>query len=1041
MQNKRTIWVFTILLSLACIYQISFSFVTSAIEKKAVKVAKHKMDSLLKTGDSVRIGTQTFNLKEPEDLENLRIYLEEDYLRSVAHKPAYPVTNKTYQQCKASEMGLGLDLKGGMAVTLEVSIPDLVENLAGKSKNEDFRKAFDEAKKEHESTGKNFIELFEKSFNKNSADKSLASIFYLGNKNKFKPGMTNKEVLDILKNESKDAIDRTEIIISNRINKFGVTEPLIQKQPLTGRLQIELPGVKDRIRVEKLLQSTANLEFWETYDAGEVFEKYFTLANEVLANKADGIAPADTSAKVPADTSATDGAGIASTDTTDLGELTNEKKEVKKDKADKKDTKELANKNKKQPIFDVLSPEGALAKNENGQLYYLPGAQVGVCKLSDTTRLMAMLRDPMVSPIWDARMRFVWGAKTIQDEKQNETDKLPLYVLKAQPNGGAALSGDIVTDASQDYDQQNMSRVVVNMQMNDEGAESWRLLTKANSPDQKGKHAIAIVLDNVVYSAPTVEGEIPGGRSVIQGNFTPEEATDLANILKAGSLPARAKIVDFSLVGATLGEENIKMGFFSFIISFILILIYMIAFYRKAGLVANIALLANVFFLIGALASVQATLTLPGIAGIVLTLGTAVDGNVLIYERIKEHLREGKSVKQAIADGFKGSYATIIDANVTNLLIAIVLATFGSGSIRGFAVTLIIGIFTSVFTSVFITRMVVSYFMEKRKSNMTFSYKWSENFLANTNINFVKRRKVYYLISGLVIVIGVTSLAVRSLDYSVEFTGGTTFKVKFETPPDYDKVKTALGDVFLDEDGKRMEPEVKLVNNKYWAKITTNYLYNQSNDTIVQTKIENKLKAGLKDFGAFKVEETRRIDSSISSAFIKGAVLSVILSVLIMFLYIVIRFRKWQYGVGTALALFHDVAFVVGMYSLLHGIMPFTMEVDQAFIAAILTIMGYSVNDTVVVFDRIREYMNMGRKESQEVLINEALNSTLSRTVNNSLTIFVVLLAIFIFGPESIQGFTFALLVGVFVGTYSSICIATPVLIDFGKKSIGIAKK
>ncbi len=1040
MQARRSILVFTILLTLACLYQISFSFVTSSVENKAVAKAQKKLDSITKGSGFMVLGKDTLYTKNPIDLENIKNALEENEIRKITYKPAYPLIGKTYAECKQNEMALGLDLKGGMAVTLEISYADLILNLSGKSKNPIFVAPYEAAVIKSKTSTVDFITLFENEFNAKNPNGNLAQIFSVGDPTRFNTKMTNKQVLDKLREEAQSALDRTEYILGNRINKFGVTEPNIQKQPLTGRLLIELPGVKDKARVRKIITSTANLEFWNTYFNYEAYP-YFEQANKILASVLYNIQDVDTTNAIDSaklDTTKT-GASIAKLDSTKI-DTTKEDKSAdlladKKDTSKKNsaDTSKVSREEelKKIPLFRYLQLALSQSEDKKGGYTWENGCRIGVCQLADTAAFNVLKDHPAIATVWPSTMKLMWATKTDSDRDQQPTNSLSLYVIKVTSRDGSpALEGKYVTDARQEFDPVDNSRVTVNMTMDATGADIWARLTRANASDKM--RPIAIVMDNLVYSAPRVEGEIPNGSSVISGNFTVEEATDLANILKAGSLPAQAKIVDEHIVGPTLGADNISSGFFSFVCSFILILIYMILFYNKAGIVANIALIANVFFLMGALASVGATLTLPGIAGIVLTMGMAVDGNVLIYERIKELLRAGKPMKQAIDEGFKGSYATIIDANVTNLLIAIVLGVFGTGPIRGFAVTLIIGIFTSVFCSIFITRLVVSWFTDRKKT-LNFSLKWSEKFLSTTSYDFVKRRKVYYAISGVIIVASFTSLAMRSLDYGVEFTGGRTYVVAFEKAPVYDDVRSSLAANFV-EDGKQIAPEVKMIENKYKAKITTKFLIKESSSTKADSLVNLALEKGLKQFGKYEIEDSRKIDPVISAAFIKSAIISVVLSIIIMFLYILLRFQKWQYGLGTAVALFHDVIFVLGLYSMLYGILPFTLEVDQAFIAAILTIMGYSINDTVVVFDRIREYLRMGRKESQEVLINEALNSTLSRTVNNSITIAIVLFAIFFFGPESIKGFTFALMVGVVVGTYSSVCLATPILVDFSNK-------
>jgi SecD/SecF fusion protein len=653
--------------------------------------------------------------------------------------------------------------------------------------------------------------------------------------------------------------------------------------------------------------------------------------------------------------------------------------------------------------------------------------------LSDTAKLSGLLNHPDLKSVWPADVKFLYSAKP-EREDGVEKNYIALHAVKGV-KGQAILNGDVITEARQDYNELS-GGVEVIMQMNAKGSEQWATITDNN----KGR-AIAIVMDEVVYSAPMVNEKITGGRSQISGNFTVDEGSDLANVLKSGTLPARAIIVDEQIIGPSLGAANVSSGINSFILAMLVVLLYMYVYYKKAGLIANVALIANVFFLIGSLASIQASLTLPGIAGIVLTIGMAVDANVLIYERIREELRGGKSLKTAVNDGFKFALSSIIDGNLTTLLTAIVLATFGTGPVLGFAVTLIIGIMTSLFSAIFISRLIIHELLD-RKQDISFSTKFSENLMVGTKINFMGRRKIWYIVSSLFIIAGIASLFTRSLDYGVEFTGGRTYEITFQDEANYDKIRDNLGAVFV-ENGQKLTPEVKMIENKFKAKITTKYLVTDQ-DSTADRKVEDALKTGLKEWeGKYTIDAQRKIGGVISSEMISSSIWSVVFSLIVIFAYIYIRFRKWQFGFAAVLALFHDAMIVLSVFSLCYGILPFSMEIDQAFIAAILTVIGYSINDTVVVFDRIREYMVEHKRMDTPNMINSALNSTLTRTINTSLTTLIVLVVIFIFGGDSIKGFTFALLVGIGVGTYSSLFIASPIVYDFAGNTLteGTEKK
>ncbi len=1023
MQNKSAIWTFTILLTLACLFQISYSWVTYRVEKTAERTANYQFDSIMQTGaEFTVIGTDTFNLRDDAEKENLRQSLEESYLRSVAHEPAYPLLGTSYQDCKKRELSMGLDLKGGMAVTLEVSIPDLVYNLSGKSRNPAFRKAFESAQKKIVTNpGEDFINVLYAEYRSLSPDGKLAAIFSLANKDKFPSKMSNDEVIAQLKKEKEEAMANIEKTMDNRINKFGVSNATIQRQAGSGRIMIELPGVKDKLRVRNLLQSTANLEFWETYKNDEIYSAFIT-ANEVLSlalypeladKKEIKALEIDTVNTTPQERDSL--LALAKSDS-----LTQAQNQAAQSTEDQQ---------KRFPLFRYLQLD--LYQTENGSYAWRnPGSScIGFCPVGDTAKLSQLIHHPAIASVWPKELKLLWGAKA---EKVNnkQTNLFGLYAIQSnQRNGEAPLTGSVVVEAKADFNPQT-SVVEVSMRMNNEGADKWARLTKKNTG-----RAIAIVMDEHVYSAPMVNGEIPGGRSSITGNFSMEEAEDLANVLKSGTLPAKAQIVEEVAVGAELGESNISAGLNSFALALLVILIYMYFYYNKAGLAANIALLANVLFLVGSLASLQASLTLPGIAGIVLTIGMAVDANVLIYERIREELREGKSVKLAVNEGFKRALPSILDSNVTTLLTAVVLATFGSGPVLGFATTLIIGIFTSLFSAIFIARVIIIEWLE-RKQKVTFSRKATEGIFVGAKYNFMGYRKVFYGISIVLAGIGIVSLGIRGLDYGVDFTGGRTYEIRFiENEADYDAIRNNLSKVFV-QDGNELTPIVKKIENKFRAKITTKFMFDDKSED-ADNIVEAKLREGLEPLGKFELEASRKVDGVISNELLNSSILAVVFSMIIIFLYIVVRFRKWQFGLSALIGIIHDVLIVIGLFSLFHGILPFAMEIDQAFIAAVLTVVGYSINDTVVVFDRIREYIRGHKRAESGDLVNSALNSTLGRTLNTAATVIMVLSVMFIFGGDSMRGFIFALLVGIVVGTYSSLFVSSPLVYDLSKKLLG----
>jgi len=1000
MQNKGLIRLFAILLALICVYQLTFTFKAKQVEKAALDYAHGN----------------------PQ--------LETYYLDSVAGEPVFNflgVRKYTYREVKEYEMNLGLDLKGGMNVTLEISVKDLIRSLANNSKDSTFNAALKLATQLQKNSQDDYVTLFGKAFEQIDPNAKLAAIFNTVDlRDKVNYNSTNAQVLQVIRKETDNAIDNAFNILRTRIDRFGVAQPNIQQLQTKGRILIELPGVKDAERVRKLLQGTASLEFWETWENSEVYP-YLLQANQRLRemNETGENTVDQNAAKTETKTETAKPEGEkaeAKKDTTGTGLLNELDKAQNKDSLAAGSAADIA---KNFPLFSVLSPN----TSRDGQLFR--GPVVGYAHFKDTARVDQYLKMPQIRSIFPRNMIFRWTAKSM-DKENNYYQLVALKVTNR--DGKAPLTGDAVADARQEFGQ-NRATSEISMTMNSEGAKTWARLTRENV----GK-SIAIVLDGLVQSFPTVQGEITGGRSSITGNFTVNEAKDLANMLKSGKMPAPAHIVQEEIVGPTLGKESIRSGMWSFVIAFVLILIYMLFFYSgSAGGVANVALVANLFYIIGILASLGAVLTLPGIAGIVLTIGMSVDANVLIYERVQEELKAGKGMKLAIQDGYRNAYSAIIDGQVTTLLTGVVLFLFGSGPIKGFATTLIIGILTSMFTAIFITRLIFERWLAKDRK-ISFVSKFTADWLRNADIKFLDKRKIFYAVSGTMIAIALFALIFKGLNYGIDFKGGRTYVVRFEQPVPVEKVMNSLTPEF------GSAPEVKTFGENNQLRITTDYRIDETGDN-VDTDIEAKLYDGLKSYLPANTSETKflsdyrmssqKVGPTISDDIRKDALISIFFALVIIFLYVLIRFRQWQYSLGAVAALAHDTFIVVGMFALFDGWFSFSLEVDQAFIAAILTVLGYSINDTVVVFDRIREYLHLHPKHDRKDVMDSAINSTLRRTFSTSLSTFVVLLAIFLFGGTSIKGFTFALMMGVVVGTYSSVFIATPIVYDTVKRIKG----
>ena len=983
-QGTGLIKFLVVVVTIACLYSLSFTFVTRKVERDAAAYAQ---------GDIAK---------------------EKAYLDSMAGEVVYDIgiAKYTYREAKGNEIALGLDLKGGMNVTMEVSLQELVRNLANNPKDENFNTALENASIQSRSSQDNYVSLFVNEFEKLSPNTSLANFFATKDNAAYvTANSSNSQVASFLQREAGNAIDNSFKVLRTRIDKFGVASPNIQLQQGTNRILIELPGVNDEDRVRKLLQGSAKLEFWETYDNMEIYPMLDNV-NQALAsavsaqNTQQAAAPKDSTVADSTDAGllASLGAGQDST-------------------ADDSSNNQLALQN---PLFNVLAPATGLGPNNQPML--APGPVVGFAQLRDTAKVNDFLADPAVQQIIPANVKLLWGVKP----NPQTPEQLELYAVK--PTGveaGPVLAGNVITDAKDDFDPQSNSPMVT-MYMNSEGAREWRRITASASSDPNNKRAIAIVLDGVVYSAPTVQGEIPNGVSQITGNFTIEDTKDLANVLKAGRLPTTAKIVEEAIVGPTLGQAAIDAGVNSAIIGLVIVLVFMIVYYNRGGWVANVAVLFNAFFLMGIMASLNAVLTLPGIAGIVLTFGTAVDANVLIYERIREELGMGKSIRQAIADGYKHAMPSILDSQITSFLVGVILFFFGSGPILGFATTLMIGIITSLFTAIFITRIIFDWMLNKGW-DIKVSYPWSAKTLQNANFGFVQNRKKIYLASALFIIIGTIVIFVKGFSLGVDFQGGRTYTVRYDQEINLEEIRDNLNETF------GLTTEVKIYGADNQIRVTTTYHIDDTDDAADQ-EVLAKLNEGLSKVSgnSYEILSSQKVGPTIANDIKSRAVYAGLFSVLVIALYIFFRFHKWQYSVAAAIPTIHDALVILILFSVLDGIVPFSLDIDQHFVAAMLTVIAYSVNDTVVVFDRLREYLGMPRRKNEHIgdTVNLAINRTLSRTIVTSLTVIFVMAILFIFGGEVIRGFSFAILIGIIVATYSSICLAAPLIVDLqGKKS------
>ena len=968
MQNRTGILILTGVIAAICIYFLSFTFVSRGIKADAETYATNKQGQVDRTK-------------------------KQRYLDSLWKEPVY--LGSTLQEVSERELGLGLDLQGGMHVVLEVSPADILRGLSGNNRDPKFNQALKQALEDQKTSNTSFVDLFADAFKKTAPDTKLATIFATSaNRSKINFQSSDTEVRKLLNDEVDGAITRAYQIIQARVDKFGVANPNIQRLPGSGRIQIELPGVDNPERVRRLLTGAAKLEFTEVYRLNELAPAIEGMGAYLLREEAVRKAALKTTAPVAG--SAAKGASSLESQLAQTG---------KTDSTGKAKTDTAAAAAQGTALTQLFLPVGQ--------------DQLGVY-LKDTARANSVLNASEVRNLFPADAMFAWDRKTFKATDGKEI--LPLYFLK-KAGGRAPLEGDVITDAANDYDDRGRPEVTMNM--NAEGARKWKNLTATNVG-----RPVAILLDNLVYTAPNVQNEIPNGRSSISGNFTVEETKDMANVLKAGKLPAPTNIVEESVVGATLGSEAVSAGVLSSVIGILLVLAFVVFYYNRAGFIADLALIVNLFFLLGVMASLGAVLTMPGIAGIVLSIGMAVDANVLIFERIKEELALGKGFKQAVTDGFKNALSSIIDSNVTTFLTGIVLFIFGTGLILGFATTLIIGILTSLFAAIFLTRLILEYYIRNGKT-LTFSSSWAKNLFADSNFDFVSRRKLYYTVSSVIIAAGIISAIFKGFGLGVDFKGGRSYVVRFEKSVSTDEVRTSLASVLGGA------PEVKTYGGTgigaNQVKVTTPYLIDDTTpgaDKRAETAIYQGL-SSLKGNTA-SIESSQKVGPTIAYDILTSALWSILLAVAVVFIYILIRFKRLAFGYGAVVAMFHDVLIILAIFSIFNGFLPFSLDIDQAFVGALLTIMGYSMNDTVVVFDRVREYLaeNKGKKENIPTIINNALNATLSRTAVTGFSTILVLLVLFIFGGETIRGFSFAMLIGVIVGTYSSLFVATPIVVD-----------
>ena len=997
MRLKGFFWFLSILLTAVCVYQLSFTWVASNVESKAAKEADLKVkmlrDEAKATGGIAILPNNTqIDFNNPEAVELAKAAFINEILREKGEKPVYPVLGSTFGEVKKMSLAFGLDLVGGMSVTVEISYPDLIKGHVKSVTDPKFTKPFDRAVADYNKNGGDFIGTFISTYKKANGSLPLSYIIKgegIGIKT------SDAQVENYLRELVASSMKGIEDIIGRRINQFGVAQPNIQRDLATNRLFIELPGVQDEETVSRKIRSTANLEFFETYMPEQIQMQWQEAARLSKLNEVnvDDLALAtDTTA----DTTAV---------ATDTGAV------VEDPKPTTNTTGAMAS---KKSLAELVVPVGGYA--------------IGYVNANDKATVAAILRRKDVKSVFPQDIQFMWSAKPESVDNKSKKTAYFLYACRIPDTGKARVRGEHVSSAKVDYDQTDGS-IIVSLGMTNEGADEWGRMTTENKD-----RIIAITMDSVVYSAPRVINPILNGNTQISGSFTFQEAEDLAGLLNGGALPVPCVIKDLQKVGPTIGAQNSQAGLISFGVAFIAVLLYMMFYYGKAGMAANIALIANVVFIFGSLASFGAVLTLAGIAGIVLTIGTAVDANILIFERVREEQAAGADTETAINTGFRKALPSIIDANVTHLLVAIILKVFGTGEIESFATTLIIGIFTSLFTAMVIAELAIHSWLAKGKE-VGFNTKYSKGLFQNFNFDWIGKRKYFYMFSITVTIVGIIALSTRGLKQSVEFTGGRTFAVKFEKKADIEVIRKELSKVFV-ENGETASIDLKTKTNDYNVEIVTNYLLNNDGAT---DQVNEKLTTGLdacKDkMGSYKILETRAISASISSELWTSSTIAITLALIAIFAYILIRFGHWQYSLGAIVGLAHDAFFVISIFSLLHGYLPFTLDVNQAFIAAILTVIGYSMNDTVIVFDRIRENLRRSKPEDNHgEIINASLNKTLSRTFNTSMILFVVVLIMFLFGGPAIKGFLFALLVGVVIGTYSSLCVATPILIDFSKR-------
>lgn len=1004
MQSKGIIKFFLIVLALVVLYQFLLMLPTRGVERRAAQHA------------ALVSGT-----KDISDIAFKKS--QQAFLDSVSDKPVLNIGIKkfTYQELKAQQLALGLDLKGGMSVIMQVDLEDLVVKLSNNNADPTFRKAIQQTREGQSASQDDFVTLFIKTYKQLSGGKTLAPLFALGDlKDKITLTTSDSEVERLIREQSDATVDRTYALLKKRIDKFGVTQPNVTLDQQTDRILVELPGVENPERARKFLQATAKLQFFEVYEFGEI-QGGIMRANEALKVRFGN-----------------DGKLLSNAATTTNDTVATAKPAVS---ADTLKTATTANDTTPKPFSDVnkgplLSLLQANGVSPDGRMLMYP-AVVGVANATDTARINLMLNSREARTNFPADLKFLWAADPNKDESGNATNEYHLFSIRTERGGQAPLEGDRVANAMETSDPRT-NETVVSMSMNQEGARDWARLTKKNL-----KRSVAIVLDDEVCSAPVVQSEMTDGNAQISGGFSVQEAQDLANILKIGKLPAKTLIIQEDVVGPTLGAKNINAGLRSMAISLSLLMIFMVLYYGRSGWISNLALAANLFFVVGALASWGTVLTLPGMAGILLTMTTMIDANIIIFERVREEMRLGKSLYQSIIDGFQGSYSAIIDANISNLLVAAILAYFGLGPIKGFAVVLIIGIICSVFTAVLVTRLIFEWWVGDKGKDVNFETNFSRNAFTGLHYDFVGKRRIAYIISGSVILLGIVSALTRGFDLGVDFKGGRAYTIQFPNTNSVDAnaIRESLGKEFGGN-----KPLVKTFGGDNQVQVTTSYMVDSTGEN-VDAKMLAKLYSGVNAYAGGKIasmdeftskylKSRVKVGATVADDISNSAYKATIWALIAIFFYILFRFRKWQFGLGAVLALVHDVLAVLACFSLLRGIMPFSMEIDQAFVAAILTVVGYSMNDTVVVFDRIREFFGMYTNKPIKETINMAINDTLSRTVITSATTFVTMLVLFLFGGEATRAFSFALLVGIFVGTYSSIFVATPIVVDlWGKDS------